>query len=400
VQRLNLFFIAAILLALIAFNFALAPLDRGTPLAPVEAQNTTLQNPVVRIDPAESVVGVSDTFTVTVMIDHASDLGGFTFDLLYITTTVTVNNVTLGDFLGSTGRTPLPVISNIDNKAGRVSFGAISFVLPKLPGPNGTGELALIGFTAQGEGQSPLALQSVQVVDTDAKEQVVTDEDGAVWVGITPPTATSTPTTTSTATVTATPTPTSTGAATPTPTATSTVTATGTPPTPTSTATATPTPEPAIIVYPTKAPVGDTFTFTGSHFTPDGRIDAWFAAPSTPPASITWLPEPGEGLIEEWLADPDQTRYFLSSFYADSSGGFTYQHNWEKYWPAGIYSFIAIDVTRVSETSVEFEMTEPLAQTPTSTPTSTATATATPTTTPTPTATPYRLYLPLVLRDW
>ena len=254
-QRLNLFsFIAAILLALIAFNFALAPLDRGTPLAPVEAQNATLQNPVVRVEPAQSVVGVSDTFTVTVMIDHASNLGGFEFDLLYITTTVTVDSVTLGDFLGSTGRMPLTVISNIDNDAGRVTFGAVSVVLPKLPGPNGTGELALIGFTAQGEGQSSLDLQSVQVVDTDAKEQVVTDEDGAVWVGTTPPTATPTPTATSTATATATPTaistatatatptPTSTGTATPTPTATSTATATGIPPTPTSTATATPTP--------------------------------------------------------------------------------------------------------------------------------------------------------------
>lgn len=396
-QRLSLFLIAAILLALIAFNFALAALDRSTPLAPVEAQNATLQNPVVRIDPAQSVVGVSDTFTVTVMIDHASNLGGFEFDLLYITTTVTVDGVTLGDFLGSTGRFVGFLPPTIDNQNGKVAFVAFSY--DDASGPNGTGALALVSLTAQGEGESPLDLQNVKVAGADAKSQVVTDEDGTVWVGTTPPTVTSTPTATSTATVTATPTPTSTGAATPTPTATSTVTATGTPPTPTSTATATPTLEPVIVVYPTKAPVGETFTFTGSHFTPDGRIDAWFTAPSQPPASLTWLPELGNSLIKEWLADPDQTRYSLGSFYADSSGGFTYQHNWEKYWPAGIYSFIAIDVARESETSVEFEMTEPLAQTPTSTPTSTATATATPTTTPTPTATPYRLYLPLVLKE-
>ena len=115
-----------------------------------------------------------------------------------------------------------------------------------------------------------------------------------------------------------------------------------------------------------------------------------------PPASITWLPELGKGLIEEWFADPDQIRYRLGSFNADSFGGFTRQRPWERYWPPGIYSYIAIDVARESETSVEFEMTEPLAQTPTSTPTSTAIATAT----TTPTATPYRLFLPLVLRDW
>jgi hypothetical protein len=394
VQRLSLFLIAAVFLALVAFNLALAALDRSTPFAPVEAQNATLQNPVVRIDPAQSVVGVSDTFTVTVMIDHASNLGGFEFDLLYITTTVTVDDVTLGDFLESTGRTVFWSESDIDNEAGKVILGAAANDSP-FPGPNGTGVLAIISLTAQGEGQSPLDLQNVKVAGADARPQVVTDEDGTVWVDTTPPTATPTPTATSTATVTATPTPTSTGAATPTPTATS--TATGTPPTPTSTATATATPEPAIVVYPTKAPRGETFTFTGSHFTPDGRIDACFTAPSLPPASITWLRKPGDGRTEEWFADPDQTRHSLGFFYADSSGGFTYQHNWEKFWPAGIYSFIAIDDAKESETSVEFEMTEPLPQTATSTPPATATATATPTTTPM--ATPYRLYLPLVLKE-
>lgn len=407
-QRLNLFLIAVLALALMAFVSLdgvcpdanvraegakpyppLSPPSRGgSPEGALSFQHGgsapcyALQNPTVRIDPAYSVVGVSDTFTVTVMIDQASNLGGFEFDLLFITTTVTVNGVTLGDFLGSTGRSVvvIPGCPEIDNNEGKVTFGAATF--GSALGPNGTGALALITLAAQGEGHSPLDLQKVQVVGADARPQVVTDEDGTVWVG-TPPTATSTPIATSTATVTATPTPTSTGAATPTPTA----TATGTPPTPTSTATATTAPEPMIVVYPTEAPLGETFTFTGSHFTPDGLIDAWFTAPSLPPAFVT----------EERFANLDETRYSLGSFYADSSGGFTYQHNWEKYWPAGIYSFIAIDDARESETSVEFEMTEPLPQTATSTPTITATATATPTTTPT--ATPYRLYLPLVLKE-
>jgi hypothetical protein len=386
-KYLSLFLIAA--LALIAF----ASLDRGTPLAPVEAQNATLENPTARVEPAQSVVGVSDTFTVTVLIDDASNLGGFEFDLLFITTTVTVDSVTLSDFLESTGRFVLLLTPMIDNQNGKVAFGAINY--GDGSGPDGTGALALITLTAQGEGESPLDLRNIQVVDTTSPpgSQMVTGEGGTVVVGA-QPTVTSTPTVTRTATVTATPTPTSTGAATPTPTA----TVTGTPPTPTSTATATITPEPVIIVYPTKAPLGETFTFTGSHFTPNGQIDAWFTAPSQPPASLTWLPGPSEGLVAEWFANPDQIRYRLGSFYADSFGGFTRQHSWEKYWPVGTYSYIAIDMAKESETSVEFEMTEPLPQTATSTPTATATATATPTTTPT--ATPYRLYLPLVLRDW
>ena len=339
----SLFVIAALALALIAF----APLDGSIPLAPVEAQNATLQNPTVRVDPAQSVVDVGETFTITVMIDEASNLGGFQFDLLYVTTTVTVDSVALGGFLGSTGRTVGLVGPIIDNQAGRVSFGA--WTAGSAPGPNGTGALALITLTTQGAGISPLDLQGVLVLDTKAEHQTPTVEDGTVVAG---------------------------GAPTPTPTPTATSTPTGTTtPTPTTTTTTTITPEPVIVVHPTSAPVGETFTFTGSHFTPDG-------------------------LIKEWFADPDQARHLLGSFYADSSGGFNRQHNWEKYWPAGTYSFIANDVTKGSETSVEFEMTEPGSQTPTSTPTSTPTATPTSTPTATPTSFSRKIYLPLVLKGW
>ena len=335
IQRGQKTWFLTILLAL-----ALLPtLAMAAPSLSPNETNLTLQNPTVRIDPAESVVGAGQTFTVSVTIDEADDLGGFEFTLLFVTTTVKVDSVTLGDFLGSTGRTVGLVGPIIDNQAGRVSFGA--WTAGSAPGPNGTGALALITLTTQGAGISPLDLQGVLVLDTKAEHQTPTVEDGTVVAG---------------------------GAPTPTPTPTATSTPTGTTtPTPTTTTTTTTTPEPVIVVHPTSAPVGETFTFTGSHFTPDG-------------------------LIKEWFADPDQARHLLGSFYADSSGGFNRQHNWEKYWPAGTYSFIANDVTKGSETSVEFEMTESQPHTPTSTPTSTPTAT--------PTSFSRKIYLPLVLKGW
>ena len=155
----SLFPIAALLLALIAFMLSFAPLDRNTVLAPVEAHDTTLQDPIARIEPAESAVGAGDTFTVTVMIDDVSDLGGFEFDLLFITTTVTVDSVALGDFPGSTGRDAISLGPNIDNQAGKVTFGAASF--GSTPSPNGmdmnlfiTG-LALKGHSKYSPGQRP-----------------------------------------------------------------------------------------------------------------------------------------------------------------------------------------------------------------------------------------------------
>jgi len=179
-KYLSFFLIATISLMLIAF----APFGGSTPLAPIEVQSATLQNPTMRVDPVESVVDVDETFTITVMIDEASDLGAFQFDLLYITTTVTVDGVALGDFLGSTGRPASPVVPIIDNQAGRARFGA--WTLNSAPGPDGTGELAIVTLIAQGAGISTLDLQDVLVLDTNAQLQTHTIEDGIVVVGGTP----------------------------------------------------------------------------------------------------------------------------------------------------------------------------------------------------------------------
>ena len=176
-KHLSFFLIATISLALIAF----APLGVSIPLAAVEARSATLQNPTVRIEPVESVVDVGETFTISVMIDDADDLGGFEFDLLYATAVVTVANVTLGDFLGSTGRPASPIGPIIDNQAGIVRFGG--WTRDSAPGPDGTGELAIVSLTTQGMGISPLDLQNVMVVDTAVGPQEVTIEDGTVVVG-------------------------------------------------------------------------------------------------------------------------------------------------------------------------------------------------------------------------
>lgn len=169
--------IAALALLLTAFT----PPDGLAALAPVEAQQVTLQNPTVRIDPAQSLIGPGETFTVTVMIDQASNLGGFEFTLLFTPATVTVDDVTVGDFLGSTGRTVIPVGPTIDNQTGRASFGAAS--VGSAAGPDGTGTLAIITLTAQESGESPLDLHNVMVLDTQAQHQTATVQDGTVRVG-------------------------------------------------------------------------------------------------------------------------------------------------------------------------------------------------------------------------
>ncbi|MGA9349124.1 MAG: cohesin domain-containing protein [Anaerolineae bacterium] len=314
--------------------------------------NLAQQDPIMRIEPVQSTVTVGQSFTVSVMIDEASNLGAFQFDLRYTATIVRVNGVTLPAFLGITGRSVFPVGPQIDNQAGKVTFGAWSY--GDASGPNGTGALAHISLTAQGEGESLLDLQSIFVLDTGGYSQVVSIEGGSVVVGAAP-TPTPTPTPTRTPTVTSTPTPTATRTNTPTrtPTNTPTVTPTATPtatPTTTSTSTATPTatrtatitPTPTMTSTPTETPiptVTPTPTETSTH-TPTPT--------ETPTETPTPMDTPTPTPTETLMATPTPT-----------------------------------------ETSTH-------TPTPTATPTYTPTPTETPTATPTPTETPTSTPTPTV----
>jgi len=117
------------------------------------------------------------------MVDEALDLGSFQFDLIYDPSVVWVDDVTLGEFLGSTGRSVVSLGPKVNNEAGKTTFGAFSF--GDQPGPDGSGALALVRLKAVGLGSSPLDLQDVQLTDTKADPQTPTAEDGTVTVSST-----------------------------------------------------------------------------------------------------------------------------------------------------------------------------------------------------------------------
>lgn len=164
-------------------------------------------DPLVRIDPADSVMKAGEAITFAVTIEEAANLGAFEFTLLYTPSIVQATDVALGDFLGGSGRSVVPVGPVIDDQAGRVRFGAFSFGEDR--GPDGAGILASITFEARGEGQTILDLEDVKVADIAGHPQTVTVEDGRVTVGR-PPKATPKETATPEPTATATPKPTAT----------------------------------------------------------------------------------------------------------------------------------------------------------------------------------------------
>ena len=271
----------------------------------------------VRIEPADSVVSLNETFVVQVIIEEAGDLGGFEFDLTYDSSILEVTEAVLGDFLGSTGRSVAlaPIGPEVNDAQGRVTLGGFSF--GSGPGPSGMGVLVAITCIAQGEGSTALGLQQVRVLDTAPSPGVqwATVEDGQVMVrGAAAPTpsatatpgpaATATPETAATATpgpaATASPGPTNTPEAVDTPTPSATAPPPPTPivtspaaETPTETPSPTPSPMPSVSTVPTETRPTATATATTPSAVPTVEATQTPAAATTAPTSLpATLPPP------------------------------------------------------------------------------------------------------------
>jgi hypothetical protein len=260
IKKLSL---AAVDIVLILLSLAVAV--RASPdAAAVIPSSAAVADPVIRFDPSSSTVNQADVFVVDVVVDNVVDLGGFDCTVTFNSVVVHVQSVTLGPFLGSTGRTAIELPQAIDNLAGTVTLGGFTFG-PNGTGPNGTGTLAQVTLLAMAVGSSALTFTAAQLANTDGIVLVpLTMTPGSVTVsgGAGTPTHTLTPTSTITQTPVDTPTPTLTKTATLTPTATQTSIPSETPTrTPTSTITQTPVDTPTPTLTSTRSPT-PTITLT------------------------------------------------------------------------------------------------------------------------------------------
>jgi hypothetical protein len=158
--------------------------------------------PVIRFEPLSSTVQPGAVFVVNVVVDNVADLGGYDLTVSFNPAVVHVQTVTLGSFLGSTGRTVGALGPSIDNAAGSFTFGGFSF--GATAGPNGTGTVGLVTLQAMAPGTTDLTFGAAQVLDTQAQVLgPLTMTSGSVAVS--GATATGTPTVVATPTVTRTP---------------------------------------------------------------------------------------------------------------------------------------------------------------------------------------------------
>jgi len=135
----------------------------------------------VQLAPATKRANLSGgAFTVTLTVENVANLAGFQTDFLFDPAIVHVNGVSLGAFLGSTGRVVAPVGPVIDNTAGKVTFGAFSF--GGQAGASGAGTLATITFQPKAVGATALRLQATGLSDPVGNAISVTTADGQVQI--------------------------------------------------------------------------------------------------------------------------------------------------------------------------------------------------------------------------
>jgi hypothetical protein len=262
------------------------PAPTDTPTA--TATPTPLPSANVYVDPPTQTA-TSAPVTVNIAVTNAVDLGSYTFTLTWDGAVLSLQSVTAGSFLGSTGRSvtcPAPVTGT-----NFVTFACSTTGVPA--GPGGAGVLATAQLTVLTNGTSAATLSNVTLSDTTGGLQPVTTADGSITVAL--PTATPTSTPTPTDTPTNTPAPTNTPTSTPTPSATLTST-----PTPTATLTSTPTPTatPTSTLTPTA-----TLTNTPTNTPPPTSTSTFTSTvTSTPTVTPTFI---GPDLVVTKIDSPD-----------------------------------------------------------------------------------------------
>jgi len=123
--------------------------------------------PSVRLwlDPAQATVVLGHTVTLQLVVEGATNLGAFEVDLVRDAAVAEVQEVRLGEFLGSSGRNTMLLGPDRRHPAW-VTFAAFSY--GHEPGPDGSGVLAWVTLRATGAGTTALTLQDIQITDTRA----------------------------------------------------------------------------------------------------------------------------------------------------------------------------------------------------------------------------------------
>jgi hypothetical protein len=123
-----------------------------------------------------------DTFTTTVNVSDINDIGAFEFTLCFNPAMLCAKSVSVGDFLGSTGRTLFPVAETIDCNDGKLVFAYGSF---GNTAPSGDGELAIIQWQVSDAASQPITIHVQKSQLTDPLGNVIVHETQDIQIPLT-----------------------------------------------------------------------------------------------------------------------------------------------------------------------------------------------------------------------
>ncbi len=143
---------------------------------------TASSQPLVRISPEQAVLTSAESCTLRIVVENVVNLGAFEFTLTFASDIVHARAAGAESFLGSTGRTVVPVGPHIDNVAtpGQVTLGAATF--GAAPGPTGNGTLAHVIFVAQTPGSSFVHFDKLLLADINGQQITCSAADGQIAV--------------------------------------------------------------------------------------------------------------------------------------------------------------------------------------------------------------------------
>jgi hypothetical protein len=149
-------------------------------LSPAAAVNSASQSAVLRFNPGSTYAyACTDVFTAALEVQDVADLGGYGIIFAFDPNVVHVQDIVLGSLITSSGR-PFTLEQQIDSNLGQASLDALSS--GSLPGPSGSGSLAVVTFSPVQAGTTTLALQRKQLTDTFGALIPVESTDGSATV--------------------------------------------------------------------------------------------------------------------------------------------------------------------------------------------------------------------------
>ena len=140
------------------------------------------QTAQMRFSPSDGAASLpAGVYEVRLTAAQVRDLASFETTVIYDASRLQVESVKISDWLSVSGRQIIPLGPDIDNAAGRVTLGAVSF--GSQPGANGSGVLATLRFRVIATGASQLNLQNAKMTDTQGAAIPLSTESGRVTIG-------------------------------------------------------------------------------------------------------------------------------------------------------------------------------------------------------------------------